>query len=130
MQKTEHFTTLVVDDDDFLLKSLPSFISRVPGVEVVGTARDGCEALSKLKVSQPKIVLMDVRMPRMDGIEATKIMLKLYPDVRIVLMSGMDEPAMRAECMECGAHDFLAKMDVNHQFPRVIDRLFGSGVHA
>jgi DNA-binding NarL/FixJ family response regulator len=122
----ERLTTLLVDDDDFVLKSMPSFLSRVPEIEVVGTARDGVEALEKLRVSQPKIVLMDVRMPRMGGIEAAVIILREFPKVRVVLTSGIDDPEMRAECLATGAHGFMAKLEVITQFPTLVKLLFGA----
>ena len=122
----ERLTTLMVDDDDFVLKSMPSFLSRVPEIEVVGTARDGVEALEKLRVSQPKIVLMDVRMPRMGGIEAAVIILREFPKVRVVLTSGIDDPEMRAECLATGAHGFMAKLEVITQFPTLVKLLFGA----
>jgi DNA-binding NarL/FixJ family response regulator len=123
---SERLTTLLVDDDDFVLKSMPSFLSRVPEIEVVATARDGVEALEKLRISQPKIVLMDVRMPRMGGIEAAVIMLREFPKVRVVLTSGIDDPEMRAECLATGAHGFMAKLEVITQFPTLVKLLFGA----
>ncbi|MGB8352984.1 MAG: response regulator transcription factor [Chthoniobacteraceae bacterium] len=122
----DRLTTLLVDDDDFVLKSMPSFLSRVPEIEVVGTARDGVEALEKLRISQPKIVLMDVRMPRMGGIEAAVIMLREFPKLRVVLTSGIDDPEMRAECLATGAHGFMAKLEVITQFPMLVKLMFGT----
>src|SRR5579862_3949265 len=118
------FTTLVVDDDEFVVNSLPSFLARIPSVQVVGTARDGKDALDKLKNSQPDVVLMDVRMPRMDGIEATGLIAKQYPDVRVVLMSGFDDPAIREECSVAGAHGFMSKMNVTTEFPILLRQIF------
>ena len=126
MQLNKRLTTLLVDDDEFVLNSLPSFLSRVPEVDVVGTAKDGLDALAKLKINQPKIVLMDVRMPRMGGIEAAGIMLRQYPDLRVVLTSGIDDPEMREECLACGAHAFMAKLEVTKQFPVLIKEMFGN----
>ena len=122
----DRLTTLLVDDDDFVLKSMPSFLSRVPEIEVIGTARDGVEALEKLRINQPKIVLMDVRMPRMGGIEAAAIMLREFPKLRVVLTSGIDDPEMRAECLATGAHGFMAKLEVITQFPLLVKLMFGT----
>jgi DNA-binding NarL/FixJ family response regulator len=118
------FTTLIVDDDEFVAKSMPSFLSRIPFVEVVGTARDGKEALERLKAGQPDVVLMDVRMPRMDGLEATGHIRRDYPDVRVVLMSGFDDAGMREEARDAGAHGFMAKLNVTHEFPILLRQLF------
>jgi DNA-binding NarL/FixJ family response regulator len=127
---TRRFTTLVVDDDEFVVKSMPSFLARIPSVEVVGTARDGKDALDKLKISQPDVVLMDVRMPRMDGIEATGHILKQYPGVRVVLMSGFDDAGMREECQIVGAHGFMAKLNVTSEFPILLRQIFAEEMTA
>jgi DNA-binding NarL/FixJ family response regulator len=120
------FTTLVVDDDEFVVKSMPSFLARIPSVEVVGTARDGRDALEKIKAKEPDVVLMDVRMPRMGGIEATGLILKQYPNVRVVLMSGFDDSGMREECNIAGAHGFMAKLNVTAEFPVLLRQIFQS----
>jgi CheY-like chemotaxis protein len=120
------FTTLIVDDDDFVVKSMPSFLARIPSVDVVGTARDGMDALEKLKISQPNVVLMDVRMPRMGGIEATEHIIKKYPGVRVVLMSGFDDNGMREECKIAGAHGFMAKLNVTVEFPILLRQIFAA----
>jgi len=120
------FTTLLVDDDEFVMKSMPSFLARIPSVEVVGTARDGRDALDKLKLQQPDVVLMDVRMPRMDGIEATGLIRQQYPNVRVVLMSGFDDAGMREECNMVGAHGFMAKMNVTAEFPILLRQIFAA----
>lgn len=120
------FTTLVVDDDEFVVKSMPSFLARIPSVEVVGTARDGKDALDKLKIQQPDVVLMDVRMPRMDGIEATGLIVQQYPNVRVVLMSGFDDAGMREEAQSAGAHGFMAKLNVTSEFPMLLREIFAA----
>ncbi len=127
---SRRFTTLIVDDDDFVVKSMPSFLARIPSVDVVGTARDGMDALEKLKTSQPNVVLMDVRMPRMGGIEATEHIIKKYPDVRVVLMSGFDDNGMREECKIAGAHGFMAKLNVSVEFPILLREIFANQVTA
>ena len=123
---TRRFTTLLVDDDEFVVKSMPSFLARIPSVDVVGTARDGADALEKLKTCTPNVVLMDVRMPRMGGMEATKLIVDKYPDVRVILMSGFDDGGMREECREVGAHGFMAKLNVVHEFPLLLQEIFAA----
>lgn len=126
MQNCESLTTLVVDDDEFVLASLPSFLSRVPSVKVVGTAKDGMDALAKIKLSQPRMVVMDVRMPNMGGIEATGIIRRQYPDIRVVLTSGIDDDQMRSDCLECGAHAFVSKASVMKEFPAAVAKIFAN----
>jgi DNA-binding NarL/FixJ family response regulator len=125
MQNNGTLTTLVVDDDEFVLGSLPTFLRRVPSVEVVGTAKNGFEALAKIKVSQPRMVVMDVRMPEMGGIEATGIIRKQFPDVCVILTSGIDDREMREDCLASGAHGFMGKLEVMTQFPILVGKMFG-----
>ncbi len=124
--QVHRYATLVVDDDDFVVKSMPSFLARIPNVEVIGTARDGKDALEKIKTREPEVVLMDVRMPRMDGLEATKFILKDFPNVRVVLMSGYDDAGMREECQIAGAHGFMSKLHVTHEFPQLLEEIFSA----
>jgi DNA-binding NarL/FixJ family response regulator len=71
---------------------------------------------------------MDVRMPRMDGIEATGLILQQYPNVRVVLMSGFDDAGMREECQLAGAHGFMAKLNVTNEFPILLRQIFAPEV--
>ena len=120
----KRFTTLVVDDDEFVVKSMPSFLARIPTVDVIGTARDGKDALEKIRSCPPQVVLMDVRMPRMDGIEATGLIIREFPEVRVVLMSGFDDAGMREEARGAGAHGFMAKLNVTAEFPVLLRAIF------
>lgn len=117
-------TTLVVDDDEFVLQSFPELITREPTIEVVGTAVDGMDALEKLKSSHPRLVLMDVRMPLMGGVETAEIIRSRFPDVRVVLMSGYDDEGMREAAASCGAAGFLPKMQLSAEFGNLIRKLF------
>jgi DNA-binding NarL/FixJ family response regulator len=126
MLSKESITTLVVDDDEFVLCSLPSFLSRVPSVKVVGTAKDGFDALEKIESCPPKMVVMDVRMPRMNGIEATEIIRKQFPDICVILTSGIDDPEMRRHCLASGAHAFMGKLETTKQFPVLVGKIFGN----
>jgi two-component system chemotaxis response regulator CheB len=123
--QVHRYSTLVVDDDDFVAKSMPSFLSRFKNVEVIGTAKDGLDALEKIKSYPPEVVLMDVRMPKMDGIEATKHIVRDYPNIRVILMSGYDDDGMREECKAVGAHAFMSKLHVTQEFPALINEIFG-----
>ncbi len=101
---------LVVDDSAFMRKLISDFLSGHPEIEVVGTARNGKEAVEKVKTLKPDVVTMDIEMPIMDGLEALKEIMSSHP-VPIVMLSSTTkigaENTMLA--MEYGAVDFVAK---------------------
>jgi len=80
-----------------------------PGIEVVAEAADGHEAVARVEELAPDVVLMDVRMPRMGGIEATRIIRKLYPTTRIIVLTVSDEEDDLYGAVKAGANGYLLK---------------------
>lgn len=101
---------LIVDDSAFMRKLISDFFSDNPNIDVVGTARNGKDALLKMKSLQPDVVTMDVEMPEMSGIEALKLIMAEYP-VPIVMLSSTTKSGTENTmlAMEYGAVDFVAK---------------------
>jgi DNA-binding NarL/FixJ family response regulator len=99
---------LIVDDEPVLREALREFLEGA-GMVVVGEAGDGLEALTSAAETDPDVVLMDVRMPRMDGLAATTELRARDPDLRIVLLSATDDEPSRAFAQRAGAADYLAK---------------------
>jgi len=99
---------LVVDDDD-AVRAVLAEILQEEGFEVVGQAIDGIEGVSLALSLTPDGVLLDVRMPRMGGIEAARAILAQLPNVRIVMLSAYDDASLRAEAKEAGVSAFLVK---------------------
>ena len=99
---------LVVDDDD-AVRAVLAEILQEEGFQVVGRAIDGIEGVSLALSLSPDGVLLDVRMPRMGGIEAARAIRAKLPNVRIVLLSAYDDLSLRAEAREAGASAFLVK---------------------
>lgn len=101
---------LVVDDSAFMRKLISDFLSGHPGIEVIGTARNGKEAVEKVKSLKPDVVTMDIEMPIMNGLEALKEIMLNYP-VPIVMLSSTTEIGAENTmlAMEYGAVDFVAK---------------------
>ena len=98
---------LIVDDDDALRDSLQLVLSS-EGFEVV-SARDGQEALGLLASSAPEIVLCDLRMPGMDGMELIPLLVRRLPDSTLIMMSAYGTEELAIEAMQRGAYDYLAK---------------------
>jgi DNA-binding NarL/FixJ family response regulator len=100
---------LIVDDDDLMRAGLKSVLASDDSVQVVGEAGDGREAVSSTRSSRPDVVLMDVRMPDLDGIAATRELLEAAPDVRVVILTTFEEDDYIFGALNAGASGFLLK---------------------
>jgi DNA-binding NarL/FixJ family response regulator len=100
---------LVVDDDPLYTEAATAILAQDGRVEVVGSANDGREAVERALVLQPDVVLMDIQMPLLDGIEATRCLRRVLPSARIVLVSSSTSTADRRRAREAGAFAAIAK---------------------
>ncbi len=98
---------LIVDDQPRARQSLRALLATCPTVETVGEAGTGSDALVQVKETRPDLVLMDARMPGMDGIEATRLIKTRWPQIRVVVLSMYTVAA--ADAMDAGADAFLTK---------------------
>ena len=104
--------TLIVDDSMLLLSSLRQHLDKEALVQVVGTAANGSEALHEADVLTPDLVLMDLNMPVMDGLQATALLRSRLPNTRIIIMT-MDETLQAKDAARVhGAHGFVDKMQM------------------
>jgi DNA-binding NarL/FixJ family response regulator len=100
---------LLVDDDDLMRAGLRAVLSSDARVEVVGEAADGRAAVERVRLLRPDLVLMDVRMPNLDGIEATRQLLAAAPDVRVVILTTFEQDDYIFGALSAGASGFLLK---------------------
>lgn len=100
---------LLADDQTLFRKAIAAFLSSHPGIEVVGEADDGIQAIEKAKTLHPELILMDVRMPNCDGLEATKKIRAIMPEVKIVMLTISDEDEDLFEAIKSGAQGYLLK---------------------
>jgi NarL family two-component system response regulator LiaR len=100
---------LVVDDHDLFRTGLASLLGAQPGIEVVGQASGGRMGVRLANELQPDVVLMDVRMPDLEGPEATREILEQHPSIRIVALTVVSDDADVSAVVEAGASGFLAK---------------------
>lgn len=101
---------LVVDDSAFMRKVIGDFLKAEPGIEVVGTARDGVEALEKVAALAPDVVTLDVEMPRLNGLETLERLMAEHP-VPVVMVSSLTQPNadVTVRALTSGAVDFVPK---------------------
>ena len=107
---TRDIRVLLVDDQSLVRTGLAMVIDAVDGIRVVGEAGDGSEALDTVAVTPCDLVLMDVRMPRMDGVAATREIIRRYPDgPRVVVLTTFDLDEYAFAALRAGASGFLLK---------------------
>ena len=100
---------LLVDDDDLMRAGLRSVLSSDETIDIVGDAGDGREAIRSVRDLQPDVVLMDIRMPDLDGISATREVLAGAPDVRVVVLTTFEDDDYIFDALSAGASGFLLK---------------------
>jgi two-component system chemotaxis response regulator CheB len=107
---SERIRVLVVDDSALMRKLIPAILERDPSIEVIGTAMDGAFALKKIEEFHPDVVTLDLEMPRMDGLEALRLIMRRAPMPVIVFSTHSKEGAYSTfKALALGAIDFVAK---------------------
>ena len=105
----QEIRVMVVDDQRLFTRGLSGLLELLPGVEVVGVAYDGEEAVALCREREPDVVLMDISMPRMDGISATREIKDLLPQTAVVILTGHEEDEHVFEGIKAGAQGYLLK---------------------
>lgn len=100
---------LLVDDQTLVLQGLKAMLSLEPDLEIVGTAENGETAIAQFGRLQPDVILMDIRMPVIDGVTATQILCRKAPNVKILILSTYDEDQDVANAIRSGAKGYLLK---------------------
>jgi len=100
---------LIVDDQRLMRDGLKTILSLEKDIEVVGTAENGQDALGKISELLPDIVLMDIRMPVMNGVECTGIVKKKFPDIKVLILTTFDDDEYIIDCLKNGAEGYLLK---------------------
>ncbi len=100
---------LLVDDQTLICQGLKAMLSLESDLEVVGIAHNGMAAVEQVALLQPDVVLMDVRMPVMDGREATRSIVQQHPLVKVLVLSTFDDDQYIADAMRAGAKGYLLK---------------------
>ncbi len=100
---------LIADDQTVVREGLATLLAATDGVEVVGGARDGEEAVSMAALRRPDVVLMDLRMPRCDGVEATRRLTAEQPEVRVVVLTTYADDSSVFAALQAGARGYLTK---------------------
>ncbi|MDX2400615.1 MULTISPECIES: response regulator transcription factor [Microbacterium] len=105
----QEIRVVIVDDDPLVRSALSHFVSRDPEITVIAQAEDGVEAISTVEREQPDVVMMDVQMPEMDGIEATGVIAERWPHVRVLAVTTLDGSDTVLPMLSAGASGYLLK---------------------
>lgn len=111
---------LLADDQRLVRESLGTLLELLGGIELVGTAADGRQALELTALHAPDVVLMDLRMPRMDGIEATRLLRERHPDVRVIALTTFADDESVLGMLRAGARGYLTKDASSEDIQRAI----------
>jgi DNA-binding NarL/FixJ family response regulator len=100
---------LIADDQKVIREGLTALLGLLPGITVVGTANDGDDAVRQAAVLRPDVVLMDLNMPRRNGVEATEQLRRVQPDTAVVVLTTYSDDAWVFSALQAGARGFLTK---------------------
>lgn len=117
------------DDHQLIIDGLKNILIGHPEFELVGDANNGEQALKFFSVVKPNLVLMDIDMPVMNGLEASQQIVKLHPEVKILVLTMHDEPALVRKIMEIGAHGYMLKNSDQEELIKAIHDILAGKLH-
>jgi DNA-binding NarL/FixJ family response regulator len=115
---------LIADDSPTALRSVCDYLEFAGGFEIVGTASDGLNAVQLASARKPDLVLLDLSMPRVNGLEAAEQIRLSSPDLRVIIFSELNGLSLADECWRHGADSFVHKSNLPDRLLPEIDRLF------
>ncbi len=106
----KNVTVLIADDQTLFREGIKDLLEDEKGIEVVGEASTGPEAVALAKKIKPDVILMDIKLPQMDGVSATRIIRKDCPQTNVLILSSYEDEAHVTEAIQAGANGYLSKM--------------------
>jgi DNA-binding NarL/FixJ family response regulator len=120
---------ILADDHPIVRAGIREAIRELPGVEVVGEVTDGREAFKMVESVRPNLVLMDISMPGLNGLEAAERIVKKFPDVRVIILSRHDEEAYVWRALKLGASGYVLKKSVIAELKAAVRRVAGGEIY-
>lgn len=103
-------TVVIADDQTLFREGIKDLLENEKSLEVVGEAADGHEAIKMVKKLKPNVILLDIKLPHMDGIEATRLIHKECPNTNVLILSSFEDESHVMEAIQAGANGYLSKM--------------------
>lgn len=125
MNEAGPIRVMVVDDYDIIRSILSLSLTARDHIEVVAEAADGLEAIELCAQTGPDVILMDIMMPRMDGIRATSRIRQAWPEVKIISLTNAVDESLKQAALKAGVHEFLFKNVSVEQIVAAIHRVIG-----
>jgi DNA-binding NarL/FixJ family response regulator len=122
----EEISCLIVDDHEMVREGLRVSLSRAPHIRVLGEAADGESAVALAERRKPDVVIMDVRMPGMDGIETTKLLAARVPSAAVLIFTAYDDRTQLTRGLDSGARGYILKEANSEQLVRAIEKVAAS----
>jgi DNA-binding NarL/FixJ family response regulator len=119
----DEITCLIVDDHEVVREGLRLSLSRASHIRVIGEAADGAQAIALVERRKPNVVIMDVRMPGMDGLEATKQIVEKVPETAVLIFTAFSERSLLARGLDSGAKGYILKEAPHETLLRAIERV-------
>jgi len=124
MRAKKKIRVLIADDSPTALRSICDYLEFAGTFEIVGTASDGQNAVQLAALYKPDLVLLDLSMPRVNGLEAAEQIGLTSPDLRVIIFSELNGLSLAEECLRHGAHSFVPKSLLPEGLLMEIQRLF------
>jgi DNA-binding NarL/FixJ family response regulator len=116
----DEIRVLIADDQQLVREGLSVLLDLVPGIHVVGEARNGTEAVERARQLRPEVILMDVQMPELDGVAATRRIQETCPEVKVIILTTFDDDEYVFEGLRAGAVGYLLKDVPSEQLAEAI----------
>ncbi|MFU1796556.1 response regulator [Paenibacillus azoreducens] len=123
----QEISILLVDDQPIITESLQRILEQQQGFAVVGTAAQGQEAIKQCELHRPDVVLMDVRMPVLDGLEALRQIKQNWPEIRVVMLTTFDDMQQASLSLQLGAEGYLLKSAHPHELCQALKAVYNGG---
>jgi NarL family two-component system response regulator LiaR len=120
MNTPEKIRVMLVDDHNVVRSGLATFLKAYDDLELVGEAKNGLESLNLCHIKKPDVILMDLMMPEMDGIAATRAILAKYPEIKILAMTSFEEEELVQGVLAAGAMGYLLKNVTSDELAKAI----------
>jgi DNA-binding NarL/FixJ family response regulator len=109
IERTEQIRVVLADDHPLILEGIRALIQGAPGMAVVGEATNGEDAVTTILTERPDVAVLDVRMPGIDGVEATRRIVRDHPETRVIVLSAQADAETAVQALRAGAIGFLPK---------------------